>query len=97
VSEKDAFIEGYLPKWTSQDPSIVSVEQIEDPIKDPKRARSYVKMVGLKSGDTYITATYNNISRDIRVRVYDEDEEVDLSGQRKPKKGDKDKDKKKKK
>ena len=44
-SEKDAFIEGYLPTWKSEDPDIVKVE----PIVDPSRRQSWVRMTGMKS------------------------------------------------
>ncbi len=81
-SEKGAYIEGMIPEWASEDPTIVSVEQIQDPANDPKRNRSYVKLVGVKSGDTYILTSFRHLSRSIRVRVYDEDEEVTLAGQR---------------
>jgi hypothetical protein len=84
VSEKKAYIEGYIPTWSSEDPSIVSVKDIKDPTGS-EYPRSYVEMVGIKSGDTTITATYKNLTKSITVRVYDEDEEVDLSGRRKPK------------
>ena len=80
-SEKDAFIEGYLPEWSSDDPSIVKVE----PIVDPKRRQSWVKMTGLKSGTTYINASFKSIKKTIRVAVFDEDEEVALDGTRIPK------------
>ncbi len=80
-SEKDAFIEGYLPKWDSDDPSIVKVEQIVD----PNRRQSWVKMTGLKSGSTYINAGFQHLTKRIRVAVYDEDEEVSLDGTRIPK------------
>ncbi len=81
-SEKGAYIEGMIPEWASEDPTIVSVEQVQDPANDPKRNRAYVKLVGKKSGDTYILTSYRHLSRSIRVRVYDEDEEVTLAGQR---------------
>ncbi|MCK9523212.1 MAG: hypothetical protein M0R76_09245 [Proteobacteria bacterium] len=87
VSEKGAYIEGYLPEWSSDDPSIVSVVGVPEPIGDPIRERSYVKMVGLKSGDTNITASYKSFTKDIRVRVYAEDENVNLAGQRLDKHG----------
>jgi hypothetical protein len=80
-SEKDAFIEGYLPKWVSEDPEIVKVE----PIVDPKRRQSWVRMTGMKSGNTFIAAMYENMSKRIRVAVFDEDEEVALDGTRIPK------------
>ncbi|MBN2341387.1 MAG: hypothetical protein JXX29_08320 [Deltaproteobacteria bacterium] len=82
VSEKEAYIEGYTTEWTSNDPSIVSVKGIPDPVKG-KMQRSYVEMKGLKSGDTTITASFGDLSKDITVRVYREDEELDLSGRRK--------------
>lgn len=77
-SEKGAFVEGYLPSWTSDDPTIVKVE----PIVDAKRRQSWVKMTGLKSGVTYINASFRGITKTIRVGVFGEEEEVDLSGQR---------------
>jgi hypothetical protein len=99
-SEKDAFIEGYLPEWSSEDPSIVKVE----PINDPNRRQSWVRMTGMKSGNTYIYATFQGLSKMIRVAVFDEDEEVALDGTRIPKEKkeeekdtDNEKDKKKKK
>lgn len=79
-SEKGAFIEGYLPVWTSDDPSIVKVE----PIEDPKRRQSWVKMTAMKSGDTIINATYSQFTKSIRVAVFDEDEQVALDGTRIP-------------
>lgn len=87
VSEKEAYIEGYLPEWSSDDPSIVSVKRIPDPIKG-KMQKSYVEMKGLKSGDTTINATFGNMMKTITVRVYSEDEELDLSGRRKKTVGD---------
>ncbi len=87
LSEKEAYIEGYLPDWTSDDPTIVSVKRIPDPTRGQYQ-RSYVEMVGLKSGDTTVNATYGNLMTSITVRVYSEDDEVDLSGQRKPKDGE---------
>ncbi len=77
-SEKGAFIEGFKPEWSSAEPSIVAVE----PIDDPKRRQSWVKMTGLKSGNTYVTASFRNLSKQLIVRVYDEDEEVNLAGER---------------
>jgi hypothetical protein len=90
-SEKNAFIEGYLPKWTSDDPSTVKVEQIVD----PNRRQSWVKITGMKSGMTYINATFNSITKTIRVSVFDEDEEVSLDGTRKSKDKEKEPEKKK--
>lgn len=81
-SEKDAFIEGYLPKWSSDDPTVVKVEQIED----PGRRQSWVKLTGLKSGTTFINAQFQHITKSIRVAVFDEDEEVAMDGTRIPKK-----------
>ena len=79
-SEKGAFIEGYLPSWSSDDPSIVLVE----PIKDPSRRQSWVKLTGLKSGNTTIHATFKQYSKSIKVAVFDEDEQVALDGTRIP-------------
>ncbi|MFO8073096.1 MAG: hypothetical protein R6V85_14590 [Polyangia bacterium] len=84
-SEKGAFIEGFKPEWSSADPSIVEVESIDD----PERRQSWVKMTGLKSGNTYVTASFRNLSKQLIVRVYDEDEEVNLAGERLGKKKDK--------
>ena len=80
-SEKGAFIEGYLPEWTSEDPTVVKVEQIDD----PNRRQSWVRMTGMKSGNTFIYATFQGISQQIKVGVFDEDEEVALDGTRIPK------------
>lgn len=91
-SEKGAFIEGYKPEWSSEDPEIVKVE----PIVDEKRRQSWVKMTGLKSGTTYIFANFQHLSKKIRVAVFDEDEEVALDGTRIPKDKDKKADEKKK-
>ncbi len=66
-SEKGAFIEGYRPTWSSGDPSIVSVEQIRDPL----RRQSFVQLVGLKYGETYISASFEDIAQHIPVRVFD--------------------------
>ena len=77
-SEKDAFIEGYLPTWKSEDPDIVKVESIVD----PKRRQSWVRMTGMQSGTTYIHANFQHLSQRIRVAVYDENEEVALDGTR---------------
>ncbi|MBN2528496.1 MAG: hypothetical protein JXR76_19060 [Deltaproteobacteria bacterium] len=82
VSEKGAYIEGYTPTWVSADPSIVTVKDIPDPSKG-KMQRSYVEMHGMKSGDTTIKATFQDMEKEIVVRVYREDEELDLSGRRK--------------
>lgn len=90
-SEKGAWIEGFYPEWASEDPTIVKVE----PINDKNRRQSWVKMTGLKSGDTYIITTFRHLSKSIRVRVYDEDEEVSLAGERIGKKKDAEKDEKK--
>ncbi len=83
VSEKGAYVEGYMPTWSSADPTIVSVKDIPDPTKG-KMQRSYVEMEGLKSGDTTIMAIFQDFEKEITVRVYREDEELDLSGRRKP-------------
>ena len=80
-SEKGAFIEGYLPTWVSDDPDIVKVE----PIVDPSRRQSWVRMTGMKSGNTFIYAKFKNLSQQIRVAVFDEDEEVAMDGTRIPK------------
>jgi hypothetical protein len=63
-----------------------------------------VRMTGMKSGNTYIYATFQGLSKMIRVAVFDEDEEVALDGTRIPKEKkeeekdtDNEKDKKKKK
>ena len=77
-SEKDAFIEGYLPTWSSDDPSIVKTEAIQD----PKRRQSWVKLTGLKSGSTQISAQFRGISETIRVAVFSEDEEIAPDGTR---------------
>ncbi len=66
-SEKGAFIEGYRPTWSSGDPSIVSVEQIRDPL----RRQSFVQLVGLRYGETYISASFKAITHHIPVRVFD--------------------------
>jgi hypothetical protein len=87
VSEKAAYIKDYQPTWTSEDPTVVSVKDIKDPTGSDY-PRSYVEMVGKKSGNTTIHATYEDMDKSISVSVFDEDEEVDLSGQRKPKKGE---------
>lgn len=80
-SEKGAFIEGYLPTWVSDDPDIVKVE----PIVDPNRRQSWVRLTGMKSGNTFIYAKYQNFSEQIRIAVFDEDEEVAMDGTRIPK------------
>ncbi|MCP4604730.1 MAG: hypothetical protein GY847_30115 [Proteobacteria bacterium] len=87
-SEKGAFIEGYMPEWHSEDPTIVKVEQI----KDPPRRQSWVRLTGIKSGLTHINASFQAIAKRIRVSVYDEDEEVALDGRRIPKEKDENKD-----
>jgi hypothetical protein len=79
-SEKDAFIEGFKPTWSSSDPSIVKVENLVD-----ERRQAWVKLTALKSGDTYITASFRDLTYDIIVRVYSDDEEVSLDGTRKKK------------
>ena len=81
-SEKGAFIEGYLPTWNSDDPSVVRV----DAIVDPGRRQSWVKLTAVKSGATHIHAVFKNLSKTIRVSVFDEDEEVELDGTRIPRK-----------
>jgi hypothetical protein len=81
-SEKDAFIEGYLPTWSSDDQTVVQVE----PIVDSRRRQSWVKLTALKSGTTYINAVFKNLTKTIRVSVFDEDEEVELDGTRIPRK-----------
>ena len=83
-SEKDAFIEGYRPTWVSDDPDIVKVETIED----PNRRQSFARITGMKSGNTFIYAKYKNLSQQIRVAVFDEDEEVAMDGTRIPKNKD---------
>lgn len=88
-SEKGAFIEGYLPTWVSDDPDVVKVE----PIVDPNRRQSWVRLTGMKSGTTYIYAKYKDFSKQIRVAVFDEDEEVAMDGTRIPKGAKKDKEK----
>jgi hypothetical protein len=79
-SEKDAFVEGFKPTWSSSDSSIVKVENLVD-----ARRQAWAKLTALKSGDTYITATFRDITYDIIVRVYSEDEEISLDGTRKKK------------
>jgi hypothetical protein len=81
-SEKGAFIEGYLPNWNSDDPTVVKVEARND----VRRRQSWVKLTGLKSGTTYINAVFKNLTKTIKVSVFDEDEEVELDGTRIPKK-----------
>jgi uncharacterized protein YjdB len=81
-SEKDAFVEGYLPTWSSDDPAVVQVEAIDD----PRRRQSWVKLTALKSGTTTINAVFKNITKTVRVSVFDEDEETELDGTRIPKK-----------
>ncbi len=80
-SEKNAFIEGYLPTWSSDDPEIVKVE----PIVDPSRRQSWVRLTGMKSGNTTINAHFNHLIATIKVAVFDEDEEVAPDGTRIPK------------
>jgi hypothetical protein len=80
-SEKGAFIEGFMPEWSSEDPTIVKVEQIND----PNRRQSWVKLTGMKSGNTHIITSFRHLMKSVRVRVYDEDEEVALDGTRIPK------------
>jgi hypothetical protein len=92
-SEKGAFIEGYLPEWSSEDPSIVKVEAIVD----PNRRQSFVKMTGMKSGTTHIVTSFQHLMKRIRVAVYDEDEQVSLDGTRIPKEAIEAKEKEKKK
>jgi hypothetical protein len=75
-SEKDAFIEGYLPEWSSEDPSTVLIETISD----PKRRQSWVRITGLKSGITHINAAFKHLTKQIRVSVFDENEEASLDG-----------------
>ncbi|MBN2716697.1 MAG: hypothetical protein JXX14_12665 [Deltaproteobacteria bacterium] len=96
VSEKGAYVEGYTPKWISADPTIVSVKDIPDPTRG-KMQKSYVEMKGLKSGDTTISAVFEGMEKEITVRVYREDEELDLSGRRKPPVEEQEKETKKKK
>lgn len=76
-SEKGAFIEGFKTEWTSEDPSVVTVEPIH-----PERRQSWVKLVGKKSGRTNIYTCFRGICETIVINVYDEDEEVDLAGNR---------------
>jgi hypothetical protein len=54
-------------------------------------------MTGMKSGSTYISANFQGMAKTIRVRVYDEDEEVALDGTRIPKDEKKDKEEEEKK
>jgi len=79
-SEKEAFIEGFKPTWSSSDPSVVKVENLVD-----ERRQAWVKLTALKSGDTYVTASFRDLSHDIIVRVYSDDEEISLDGTRKKK------------
>jgi len=76
-SEKGATIEGFKPDWKSEDPSVVTVEPIH-----PERRQSWVKLVGVKSGKTNIFTCFRGICETIVINVYDEDEEVDLAGNR---------------
>lgn len=75
-SEKGAFIEGYMPEWLTDDPNVVTVEAI----KVPERRQSWVKLVGVNPGVTFIKARFKNISESIRVAVYDEDQEYAPDG-----------------
>jgi hypothetical protein len=76
LSEKGAFLEGYLPEWSSDDPSIVKVEKIVD----PNRRQSWVKLIGVRKGTSQVSAKFRGISGTIRVAVFAEDEEVVLAG-----------------
>jgi hypothetical protein len=75
-SEKNAFIEGYLPQWESEDPSVVQV----DPIVDPNRRQSWVQLTALKEGVTFVHARFQGISSSIRVTVYDENKQYAPDG-----------------
>jgi hypothetical protein len=76
-SEKGATIIGFKPDWKTEDPSVVTVEPI-----NPERRQSWVKLVGMKSGKTNIFTCFRGICETIVINVYDEDEEVDLAGNR---------------
>jgi hypothetical protein len=75
-SEKEAFIEGYLPQWESEDPSIVKAEAIVD----PRRRQSWVKLTALKEGVTFLHARFNGLDSSIRVSVYDENRQYAPDG-----------------
>ncbi|MCP4602447.1 MAG: hypothetical protein GY847_18350 [Proteobacteria bacterium] len=86
LSEKGAFVEGFLPKWSSRDESVARAE----PIVDPKRRQSWVKITGIKPGTARIEASFRGITKDIRVAVFSKDEEVNMVGEHISKKKEKD-------
>jgi hypothetical protein len=76
-SEKGATIIGFKPEWSTEDPTVVTVEPVF-----PERRQSWVKLVGKKSGKTNIFTCFRGMCETIVINVYDEDEEVDLAGNR---------------
>ncbi len=58
-------IKGYLPTWKVDDSKIVSIEAMQD----ANQIRTFLKVTPLSPGETYLTASYKNLARDIRVTV----------------------------
>ena len=50
-----------------------------------ERRQAWMKLTALKSNDTYVTTSFHNLSHDIIVRIYSDDEEISLDGTRKKK------------
>lgn len=92
-SEKDAFIEGYLPFWKSENPAVCKVE----PIVDPARRQSWVKITGVGRGKTRIVASFKDLTESISVSVHKDGDTISADGRITEKAEDKAAGKKKKK
>ena len=75
-TERGAPIEGLRPNWSSENPSVVKVESIQD----GSTRQSKVKITGVTPGTTRVTARHENFSAFVRVTVFAEDEEVQMVG-----------------
>ena len=75
-TERGAMIQDLKPSWSSENTSVVRVE----PAGDTSRPQSFVKLTGVSSGVTRVTARYENFTQEIRVTVFGEGEEVEMVG-----------------
>lgn len=58
-------LKGYMPEWKVDDAKIVSIEAMQD----TGGTRSIVKITPLAAGETFVTASYKDLARDVRVVV----------------------------
>jgi hypothetical protein len=58
-------LQGYLPEWKVDDPKVVSIQAMQD----TEQTRTTVKITPLAAGETFVTASYKDFAKDIRVVV----------------------------